>query len=233
MKFLTSHARIFILAVIMGLVLTAPALSQPTGATTSDQGKKQKMKYAIAIHGGAGSSPAQFSDQANQQRHDALKNALDVGTAILKSGGSSLDAVEKVVMLLEDDPQFNAGKGAVFNATGGHELDASIMDGATKACGGVVGVSIVKNPVALARKVMTETRHVLLAGNGADAFARLMNVELVEPSYFDTPATLEKWKQSKGRPGQSGFKKLQAQDPGRGHRVLHWNRGLRGLGPTW
>lgn len=171
------------------------------------QGNDAKMKYAIAIHGGAGSSPKRFSDENNQRRHDAMKKALEIGTEVLKNGGTSLDAVEKVVRFLEDDSQFNAGVGAVFNAAGSHELDASIMDGKTSACGAVAGVTTAKNPISLARLVMTETRHVLLSGPGADAFAKQMKVDLVEPSHFDTPATLQKWKAMRAKVGETSWKK--------------------------
>jgi beta-aspartyl-peptidase (threonine type) len=157
------------------------------------------LKYAIVIHGGAGSSPKRFSDEANAARKASMQKALEIGTEILKSGGSSLDAVEKVINFLEDDPQFNAGVGAVYNAEGSHELDASIMDGSQKACGAVAGVSTVKNPISLARKVMTETRHVLLAGQGAEQFAKEMQVELVEPSHFDTPRSHKRWDERQKR----------------------------------
>lgn len=156
---------------------------------------KPPMRYAIAIHGGAGSSPNIFTDAQNDRRRASMKQALQIGTDILKSGGSSLDAVEQVLRFLEDDPQFNAGVGAVFNAVGSHELDASIMDGKNLACGAVAGVSIVKNPISLARKVMTDTPHVLLAGPGAETFARQLKVPLVESTHFDTPATLKRWNQ--------------------------------------
>jgi len=153
------------------------------------------MRYAIAIHGGAGSSPSIFTEAQNDRRRASMKQALQIGTDILKNGGSSLDAVEQVLRFLEDDPQFNAGVGAVFNAVGSHELDASIMDGKNLACGAVAGVSIVKNPISLARKVMTDTPHVLLAGPGAEAFAKQSKVPLVQPTHFNTPATLKRWNQ--------------------------------------
>ena len=156
-----------------------------------------KKTYAIAIHGGAGSSPARFNDKANEARVASIEKALKIGTDILKQGGTALDAVEAVVHFLEDDPQFNAGKGAVFNALGKHELDASIMDGKTRACGAVAGVSTIKNPISLARLVMTETRHVLLATSGAEEFANgFSNVKRVENNYFDTEATLKRWKRT-------------------------------------
>jgi len=150
-------------------------------------------RYAIAIHGGAGSNPNVFTDAQNDRRRASMQKALQIGTDILKNGGSSLDAVEQVVRFLENDPQFNAGVGAVFNAAGSHELDASIMDGKKQACGAVAGVSTVKNPISLARKVMTDTPHVLLAGAGAEAFAKEMKVPLVKPSHFDTSATQKQW----------------------------------------
>ena len=162
----------------------------------SDQAAKPH-RYAIAIHGGAGSNPKIFSDAQNDRRRASMKQALQIATDILRRGGSSLDAVEQVIRFLENDPQFNAGVGAVFNDASSHELDASIMDGKTQACGAVAGVSIAKNPISLARKVMTDTPHVLLAGSGANAFAKQMKVPLVEPSHFDTPDTLKNWNRRK------------------------------------
>ena len=166
---------------------------------------EDRMEYAIAIHGGAGSNPKRFSDAANQQRRAALEKALQIGVDVLKSGGSSLKAVEKVVLFLEDDSQFNAGKGAVFNAAGGHELDASIMDGKTLQCGAVAGVWTVKNPISLARMVMTDTRHIILAGSGAEEFATKMKVPRVEVTYFDTPAKRAAWKRVRAKMGDSGM----------------------------
>ena len=166
---------------------------------------EDRLEYAIAIHGGAGSNPKRFSDAANQQRRAALEKALQIGVDVLKSGGSSLKAVEKVVLFLEDDSQFNAGKGAVFNAAGGHELDASIMDGKTLQCGAVAGVWTVKNPISLARMVMTDTRHIILAGSGAEEFATKMKVPRVETTYFDTPAKRAAWKRVRAKMGDSGM----------------------------
>lgn len=163
------------------------ALSEPASGAESDP------IYAIAIHGGAGSAPSRFSKEQNERRAASMKAALSIGTEILKAKGTSLDAVEAVVRYLEDDAQFNAGRGAVFNAVGGHELDASIMDGKTLACGAVAGVTTVKNPITLARRVMTETRHVLLSGPGADAFAKAQKVPLVDQSYFHTEAARRAW----------------------------------------
>ena len=182
-----------------------------------------KMKYALAIHGGAGPNPRKYTQASIESRRASMKKALEIGIDILKKGGTSLEAVEKVVLFLEDDPQFNAGVGAVFNSAGGHELDASIMDGSTLECGAVAGVRTVKNPISLARMVMTETRHVLFAGDGAEEFAKKMKVELVEPKYFDTERTREAFLRIKAKIGDEGsWKKdtkldLQEVDTGSYH----------------
>lgn len=185
--------------------------SAASSANDELRSDKTMMKYAIVIHGGAGRSPADFDAKTNEQRRAALETALAKGVDILKAGGSSLDAVEAVIRILEDDPQFNAGKGAVFNAEGSHELDASIMDGKSLNCGAVAGISIVKNPISCARKVMTETRHVLLAGPGAESFARQQQLELVEPTYFDTPEERASWEEYKSQKSKSGAMQFDFQ----------------------
>ena len=160
------------------------------------EASRTTSRYALALHGGAGSAAETFSNTQNQNRRDSLTKALGTGRDILARGGTSLDAVEAVVRFLEDDPLFNAGKGAVYNADGGHELDASIMDGRDKSCGAVASVAIVKNPISLARLVMTKTRHILLAGDGADRFARQMRVDLVDQEYFHTDAKYKAWRRA-------------------------------------
>ena len=207
--------RRFIPCLVIAIVfwsVTSPGSHLLAQSTTDDreQAAEKKIRYAIAIHGGAGASPKRFSDEANQRRHDSMAKALAIGTEILKKDGSSLDAVEAVIKFLENDPQFNAGQGAVYNDAGKHELDASIMDGRNGACGAVAGVTIVKNPIQLARMVMTDTRHVLLAGPGADQFARQKKVELVENNYFDTPATRRAWERrmNRKRNSKKGNEKL-------------------------
>ena len=206
MKIRPFMKQVGVVCLAVGLAqITSAVGAQSTGDNQARPEQAEKMEYAIAIHGGAGSSPKRFSDEANEQRRMALEKALRIGTDILKSGGSSLEAVEKVVLFLEDDPQFNAGKGAVFNAAGGHELDASIMDGKTLECGAVAGVWTVKNPISLARMVMTDTRHIILASNGAEEFATKMKVPRVEPTYFDTPATRAAWKRVRAKMGDSGM----------------------------
>jgi beta-aspartyl-peptidase (threonine type) len=150
-------------------------------------------KYAIVIHGGCGSGE-RLADEAVQQDYlNSLKAALSLGQKLLDEGAASLDVVEKVARAMEDDPNFNAGKGAAFNREGRHELDASIMDGRTLACGAVAGATTAKNPISLARLVMERTEHVLLAGAGADQFAEAMNVDRVEPDYYFTPRLRKLW----------------------------------------
>lgn len=147
-----------------------------------------KPSYAIVIHGGAGK--ASKSREWRLNRTSVLDQALTTGESMLKQGRSSLDTVEAVVRILEDSPYFNAGKGAVLNAAGTCELDATIMDGRDRSTGAVGGVSTVKNPISLARRVMTDTRHVLLATHGADQFADTYKddamIERVPNSYFLT-----------------------------------------------
>jgi len=156
-----------------------------------------RSRYAIVLHGGAGGDPKKLPEDERTQIQAAMQQALSTGRALLACGGSALDAVERTIRILEDEPLLNAGRGAVFNSAGGHELDAAIMDGRTLACGAVAGVRTVKNPISLARAVMTGTRHVLLVGEGAEALARTLEFERVEPSYFSTDRQREKWERAK------------------------------------
>ena len=143
--------------------------------------------FAIAIHGGAGTlSRAGTSADQEAAYLQGLEAALDAGHALLNEGGSSLDAVTAAVVSLEDNPLFNAGRGAVLSRDGLAELDASIMDGATLAAGAVCGLRHIRNPIALARRVMEESPHVMLVGEGAEDFARSQGVELVSNEYFRT-----------------------------------------------
>jgi beta-aspartyl-peptidase (threonine type) len=153
------------------------------GSATARTAPAEKPRFCIAVHGGAGSDmPA----KARIYRR-GIRRATRIGQRILERGGTSVDAVEAAVKYLEDHPYFNAGRGAVYNRAGKHELDASIMDGRTKGCGAVTGVSTVKNPIRLARKVMEQSRHVMFAGQGAEQFARLKGERAMKGSYFDTP----------------------------------------------
>ena len=144
--------------------------------------------YALAIHGGAGAVPrATLSPEREQLYRAGLEAALDGGYAVLERGGSSLDAVTWAVRVLEDDPSFNAGRGAALTREGAAELDAAIMDGREQRAGAVASVRHVKNPVELARRVMEKSRHVLLVGPGAEEFALEEGLALVPNLYFRTP----------------------------------------------
>ncbi|MGE0490998.1 MAG: isoaspartyl peptidase/L-asparaginase family protein [Vulcanimicrobiota bacterium] len=149
-------------------------------------GWAESPDWALVIHGGAGADPARLSADELQGYQQTLTAALRAGSRLLEQGGTSLECVETVVAMLEDSPYFNAGKGAVFNAAGQHELDAAVMDGRDHRCGAVAGVKTVKNPIKLAHRVMTDTPHVLLAGAGAEEFAAECGVERVDNSYFST-----------------------------------------------
>ena len=142
--------------------------------------------WALAVHGGAGVIEKDLDPTIQAAYRADLAAALAHGRDRLETGAAALDVVHEVVRLLEDSPRFNAGKGAVFNADGENELDASIMDGRDLRTGAVAGVRTVRNPVDLARKVMEETRHVLLAGDGAEAFADETGVARVPPEYYFT-----------------------------------------------
>lgn len=144
--------------------------------------------WSLAIHGGAGGmSRTTLSPEADAAARAALAAALDAGAAVLSAGGSALDAVEAAVACLEDAPEFNAGRGAVFTADGTIELDAAIMDGSERRAGAVARVTRTRHPVSLARAVMANTPHVMLAGVGADAFALTTGLEQVDPAWFRTP----------------------------------------------
>lgn len=153
--------------------------------------------FAIVIHGGAGTIAA---DTMTPEQYNAytegLKAALDAGYKVLEDGGTSLDAVQAAVVSLEDCPLFNAGKGAVFNNKGGHEMDAAIMNGQDKAAGAVCGISRAKNPVQVARAVMDKTEHVLLAGEGANLFAAAQGLPLEDDAYFYNEFRYQQWQEA-------------------------------------
>ena len=164
-----------------------PPPGQDSRSTPADEQPAGPMaEWALAIHGGAGTFDRDTPPEERAAYLDSLRLALSHGKTRLEAGTSALEVVEEVVRILEDAPQFNAGKGAVFNASGENELDASIMDGRDLSCGAVAGVRTVKNPISLARHVMTDTKHVLLMGEGAEAFASEVGVERVDPKYFYT-----------------------------------------------
>lgn len=148
-------------------------------------------EFAIVIHGGAGNiSRENMSAEVEAAYKLKLEEAIRVGYSILKNGGSSLDAVQKTINIMEDSPLFNAGKGAVFTNAGTNELDASIMDGKTLNAGASAGTRTVKNPINLARAVMENSPYVMLAGNGADIFAKEQGIEIVDTTYFYTEKSM-------------------------------------------
>jgi beta-aspartyl-peptidase (threonine type) len=146
-----------------------------------------KINYTLVIHGGAGNiTPTNLPAGKASEFEAKLTEVLRHGDSILKAGGTSLDAVESCVRMMEDCPLFNAGKGAVFNAEGKNELDAAIMDGKTGLAGAVAGVTTIRNPISAARAVMEKSNHVMLSGKGAEIFAAEQGLELVSPDYFFT-----------------------------------------------
>ena len=159
-----------------GLLSLAPAASVP-----------QRPPFMLVVHGGAGTIRRQDMTPAQDSAYRAtLTQAIRAGYDVLRRGGSSLDAVTAVITVLEDSPLFNAGKGAVLTNAGTVELDAAIMDGAALRAGAVAGVKHIKNPITLARLVMEKSPHVMLAGDGAEAFAKEQGMTLVPQSYFYT-----------------------------------------------
>ena len=142
-------------------------------------------KYTIAIHGGAGTLvKGNMTLEKERAYRESLDLALTKGYAVLANGGTALEAVETAVVNLENSPLFNAGKGSVFTADGTHEMDASIMDGSNLKAGAVTTITGIKNPISLAKDVMLHTEHVFLAGDGAMQFAKSLDYEILDPSYF-------------------------------------------------
>lgn len=162
------------------------------------QAATTQQPIAIAIHGGAGTiERANFTPEREKAYRQQLKEAVEAGYQILANGGSSLDAVNKAINIMENSPKFNAGIGAVYTFDGGHALDASIMLGKTHEAGAVAGVRHISNPIDLARKVMERSAHVMLSGQGAEEFALEQGMKLVPGDYFDTPARYEALKKAK------------------------------------
>ncbi|MFQ6616270.1 MAG: isoaspartyl peptidase/L-asparaginase family protein [Fidelibacterota bacterium] len=154
----------------------------------------------FAVHGGVGNiTRDRMTPDLENAYRTSLAEALQTGYSILDTGGTSLDAVEAAVRIMEDSPLYNAGKGAVFTSAGTNELDASIMDGSTLKAGAVAAVRRLKNPIRVARLVMEKTWHVLLSGEGAEEFAREMGIELVSPDYFRTQRRWEQWQKTRGK----------------------------------
>ena len=180
------------LLALVALVSILAACAPPTERAALDTGAP-RPDWAIAIHAGAGTIARDTYAPVREEYLEALRGAVRMGADALDAGESGVEVVERVVRHLEDDPRFNAGKGAVFNFEGGHELDAAIMDGSDRSCGAVAGVTTVRHPITLARNVMERTGHVLLAGAGAERLADEVGVERVDNSWFGTEARRESW----------------------------------------
>jgi L-asparaginase / beta-aspartyl-peptidase len=160
---------------------------------------------ALAIHGGAGTLPrAEMTAEIWAKYRAGLKDALDAGYAALERGCPALDAVEASVRVLEDDPLWNAGRGAVYTEDGRNELDAAIMDGATLGAGAVAGLTHVKNPISLARLVMERSPHVLLVGEGAEDFAIEQGQSLTSRAWFQTERRWDQWLRARAGDAQAG-----------------------------
>ena len=159
----------------------------PAPGGAPDAGQGARVEWGLVLHGGAGTiERGSMTPEREREYRDVMTQALRAGHAELERGGSSLDAVVAAISIMEDSPLFNAGRGAVFTHEGTNSLDASIMDGATLQAGAVAGVRRVRNPIRLARLVMEQSPHVMLSGEGAEEFAVLRGVELVDPSWFYT-----------------------------------------------
>jgi beta-aspartyl-peptidase (threonine type) len=171
-----------LLSLCVALILPAASIAHAADA----------RKPVLVVHGGAGVVRSEMTPEIEAEVRSALQLALRKGYEQLTAGKPALDAVTAAITVLEDDPLFNAGKGAVFTHDGRNELDASIMDGATLRAGAVAGVRTIKNPITLARSVMEKSQHVMMVGDGAEAFAKTVGITFVDPSYFRTE---KRWQQ--------------------------------------
>ncbi|HEX7902883.1 MAG TPA: isoaspartyl peptidase/L-asparaginase [Chitinophagaceae bacterium] len=188
---------------IISVLFLNTVLAQPARDTLKD-------KYVLVIHGGAGTIlKSQMTPEKEFAYIAALDKALQTGNEILKNGGTALDAVEAAVRTMEDNPLFNAGKGAVFTNEGKNELDAAIMNGKTLAAGSVAGVTTIRNPISAARAVMEKSPHVMMAGKGAEKFAQQQGLEIVDPSYFYTE---DRWRSLQRARQQDSLKEKQVAD---------------------
>ena len=159
-----------------------------------------KSRYVLLIHAGCEDIvPQNFTPQEEQEHLSALRQSLEAGRSVLKADGRAVDSVQEAVMVLEDSPLFNAGRGSVFTHEGKNEMDASIMDGQNRQAGAVAGTTRIKNPVCAARMIMDKSGHVLLIGQGAEDFVQEQGLELVDTKYFQTPRRWDEYMQVSGR----------------------------------
>ncbi len=190
-----NHITTLVLIAFSALMLTTACEESSSMENT----ETDRPEYAIALHGGAGVISRDIDDEIRQEYVDALHEAIRLGRDMLEDGAEALDVVEQVVRLMEDNPLFNAGKGAVMTNEEKFELDSSIMDGRDLSAGAVAGVTTVKHPITLSRMVMENSRHVLFATEGAERFADEMGVERVDPSYFHTERRHEQLRRAQER----------------------------------
>ena len=185
---------------ILTLVAAGLALLHPATAFADDHMEAEKPKWSIAIHGGAGTIlPENITPEQRAAYEAALQEALDAGKEVLSNGGSAMDAVKAAIIPMEDNPLFNAGRGAVYTWEGENELDASIMDGRDRSAGAVTGVRTVKNPILLADIVRTDSPHVFLMGEGAEQFASEKGFEVTPPEWFQTESRRQSLERMKAR----------------------------------
>ena len=183
------HLRLSLLALLM--TIATPSFAQD---------------WSLAIHGGAGTlDRAAMTPQLEKEYEAALQQALDAGAAVLKRGGSAMEAVKAAIVVLEDEPRFNAGRGAVFTWEGENELDAAIMDGRDLSAGAVTGVKSIRNPILLAEAVRQDGRHVFLSGKGAEQFAGERGIETAPPEWFATEPRRKALEQLKAEPELSAL----------------------------
>jgi L-asparaginase / beta-aspartyl-peptidase len=176
------------------LISIISVIGQVTTTVLPNLSKTENKKWGLAIHGGAGTIlKKNMTPELEKAYTEKLNEALEKGYEILANHGSSVEAVEATIKILEDSPLFNAGKGSVFTNEGKNEMDAAIMDGSNMKAGSVAGVKTIKNPIAGARMVMEKSEHVMLSGDGADAFAKKMGLEIVNQEYFYDEKRWKQW----------------------------------------
>jgi L-asparaginase / beta-aspartyl-peptidase len=172
------------------------ALAQENSPTMKQTASSPRI--ALAVHGGAGTiERSKMTMEREQEYRAGIEHALRAGRELLDRGGSSLDAVEAAVRVLEDDPNFNAGKGSVFTSAGTNEMDAAIMDGKTLNAGAVACLEHVRNPIVLARTLMEKSKHVMIVGRRAEEFAKRNDIELVDAKYFFTQRRWDELQEAK------------------------------------
>jgi beta-aspartyl-peptidase (threonine type) len=193
-------ATVVLLSMLLAMTVTPAIAQESVRDAPAPENAPADAPIAIVVHGGAGTIlPENMTDEKEADIRAALREALETGYGVLESGGSSTDAVVETLVILEDSPLFNAGRGAVFTHEGTVEHDASIMHGGTRNAGALTGVSTVRNPIRLARAILDHSRHVMMSGEGAEAFARSQGFEAVENSFFYTERRREQLREALSR----------------------------------